>query len=62
MTATVETDTVYYGVCPECAVGSTTYANADDAETWAATHDAEHHGDNGTSDDDYELFKEARGN
>lgn len=60
MTATVETDLIYYGVCPACAVGSTTYASAEDAEEWAATHNAENHGENGTTDEDYERFKEAR--
>lgn len=60
MTATVESDEVFYGVCPECSVGSATYASEEDAEVWAATHDAENHGDNGSTDDDYERFKELR--
>ena len=45
MSATVETDYVFYAVCPDCATGSTTYASEEDAQTWAATHDAENHKD-----------------
>ena len=61
MSTAVESQTFYYGVCSECGDESKTYAFEEEAEAWAATHDAENHGDNGTNDDDYERFKEARG-
>lgn len=61
MSATVETVFLYEAVCPDCNTGSVVnYESESDALEWAATHDAENHGDNGTNDEDYERFKEAR--
>lgn len=59
MTATVETDYVFYAVCPDCATGSTTYATEEDAQTWAATHDAENHNEDDRTDADYDHYKES---
>lgn len=45
MSATVETDYVYYAICPDCGTGSATLESEDDAEEWAANHNAENHED-----------------
>ena len=60
MSATVETGLVYIGLCPECSADSGPCNEESDAEAWAATHNAENHGENGTTDEDYERFKESR--
>ena len=60
MSATV--DYAPYAWCDDCTESSEVGITRAEAEEWAATHDAENHGDNGTTDDDYERFKEARGN
>jgi len=61
MSADVELVYLYQAWCPDCAAGIAPGESAEVAEEWATTHNAENHGDNGTNDDDYERFKEARG-
>jgi len=60
MTATVETDEVFYGLCHECGAASPVWSCEEDAQTWAATHNAEYHETDNSNDEDYERFKEAR--
>lgn len=58
MSATV--DYAPYAWCHDCAEGSEVGITRDEAEEWAATHDAENHETDNSSDEAYERFKEAR--
>ena len=60
MTAFVEPVDMFEASCQECGVSSGLYMSNHAACEWAATHNAENHGENGTTDEDYERFKEAR--
>jgi hypothetical protein len=62
VSAEVDYEYVYSARCSDCLVFGPELVSEAEAEEWAATHDAENHGDNGSTDDDYERFKEARGN
>jgi len=62
MSATVETDYVYYASCSECGTGSATCEDEDDAAEWAANHNAENHEPDDGEDEKYEQFKDSRGN
>lgn len=59
MTATVETELVYIGVCSECGTASPPGDQAE-ADEWSAAHDAENHAEDDGNDEAYEKFKEAR--
>jgi len=61
MSAKVETVELFEAICPECHMGGGPYIWFDDAEEWAATHNAERHETDISDDEAYEKFKESRG-
>ena len=43
----------------DCGTGSATVEREEDAEEWAATHNAENHDEPDTADSDYDHYKES---
>ena len=60
MSAEVSCAEVYYVWCEPCATNMGPFDSENEAEAWAAQHDAEHHETDNSTDEDYERFKEAR--
>jgi hypothetical protein len=60
VSATVETVYLYEARCAECFDFSPVSASENEAEQWAATHDAENHAEDDREDEKYERFREAR--
>lgn len=60
MSATVQEETLYEAICTECPTASGPFDNEDDAEEWAANHNAENHETDNSDDDAYEQYREAR--
>ncbi|MFC0456769.1 hypothetical protein ACFFGR_09465 [Arthrobacter liuii] len=60
MSATVQEEILYEAICTECPTASGPFENEDDAEEWAANHNAELHAEDDGNDEAYEKFKEAR--
>jgi len=51
---------LYEARCDECRMSSWPEESEAIAESWAATHNAEHHETDNSTDEAYERFKEAR--
>ena len=60
MSATVELEILYEAICPDCPTASGPFESEDDAEEWAANHNAENHAEDDGSDDADTHRKDSR--